>query len=62
LLWLKRNIAVFGGDSAMVTFMGESAGAYSVSALTTSPLARGLVQRAIAQSGGYLAMRRATAS
>jgi para-nitrobenzyl esterase len=50
LEWVKRNIAAFGGDSGNVTVFGESAGAGSVCWLMASPLARGLFQRAIAQS------------
>lgn len=52
LRWVKRNIAAFGGDPEQVTIAGQSAGAASVSILMASPLAAGLFERAIAQSGG----------
>ncbi len=52
LKWVKKNIHAFGGDSARITIDGQSAGAFSVNALMVSPLAKGLFQRAIAQSGG----------
>lgn len=50
LRWVKENIAVFGGDPGNVTIDGQSAGAGSVNALMLSPIARGLFQKAIAQS------------
>jgi para-nitrobenzyl esterase len=51
LRWVKRNIASFGGDARNVTAFGESAGAGSVCANLTSPFARGLINKAIAESG-----------
>jgi len=52
LQWVKRNVAAFGGDPRNVTIFGESAGGISVHALMTSPVAAGLFQKAIVQSGG----------
>ena len=51
LHWVRDNIARFGGDPAKVTIFGQSAGAVDVNVLLTSPLAKGLFQRAIAESG-----------
>ncbi len=52
LKWIKANIAAFGGDPDNVTIFGESAGGMAVNTMLTSPLAEGLFNRAIIQSGG----------
>ena len=51
LKWVHDNIAKFGGDPANVTIFGQSAGAVDVNVLMTSPLAKGLFERVIAESG-----------
>ena len=51
LKWVHENIAHFGGDPANVTVFGQSAGGQNTSILLTSPPAKGLFHKAIAQSG-----------
>jgi para-nitrobenzyl esterase len=52
LRWVKANARALGGDPDNVTIFGESGGATSVNFLMTSPLARGLFNKAISESGG----------
>ncbi len=51
LKWVRENIAHFGGDSGRITVMGQSSGAVDICLLMASPLARGLFQKAILESG-----------
>ena len=51
LKWINNNIDQFGGDAENITVFGESAGGHNVYTLLASPLAEGLFQRAISQSG-----------
>jgi para-nitrobenzyl esterase len=51
LKWVQNNIAAFGGNPQNVTIFGESGGSAKVITLMASPLAKGLFQRIIAESG-----------
>jgi len=51
LRWVQDEIVAFGGDPSNVTIFGESAGGIAVGILLASPLAEGLFQHAIIQSG-----------
>uniref|UniRef100_A0A3B3ZF34 Carboxylic ester hydrolase n=1 Tax=Periophthalmus magnuspinnatus TaxID=409849 RepID=A0A3B3ZF34_9GOBI len=51
IAWVHRNIHSFGGDPNNITLFGESAGGASVNFQILSPHTRGLVRRAISQSG-----------
>jgi para-nitrobenzyl esterase len=50
LRWVHDNIERFGGDPGNVTLFGQSGGGHITSFLLTSPLTKGLIQRAIVES------------
>lgn len=54
LQWVKENIANFGGDPDNVTIFGQSGGGGKVTCLMNSPVAKGLFQKAIVESGSYI--------
>ena len=54
LKWVNDNAALFGGDKNNITIAGESAGSSSVSAICSSPLAKGLFRRAIGESSSLV--------
>uniref|UniRef100_A0A4W4E5E5 Carboxylic ester hydrolase n=2 Tax=Electrophorus electricus TaxID=8005 RepID=A0A4W4E5E5_ELEEL len=51
IAWVHRNIRAFGGDAENITIFGESAGAASVNFQMLTPHNKGLIRRAISQSG-----------
>lgn len=51
LKWVKKNIAEFGGDPHNVTIFGQSGGGSKTLWLLASPLAKGLFQKALVESG-----------
>lgn len=54
LQWVKENIAQFGGDPNNVTIFGQSGGGGKVTCMMNTPIAKGLVQKAIVESGSYV--------
>jgi para-nitrobenzyl esterase len=54
LVWVKKNIAAFGGNPDKITIAGESAGSMSVCGQVASPLSKGLFEGAIGESGSFL--------
>ncbi|WP_309500466.1 carboxylesterase/lipase family protein [Streptomyces shenzhenensis] len=51
LMWVRENVAAFGGDANNVTIAGGSAGAFSVGALLALPAVAGTFHKAILHSG-----------
>ncbi|WP_244406166.1 carboxylesterase/lipase family protein [Methylocella silvestris] len=53
LRWVQKNIINFGGDPNNITLAGQSGGSADTEASVMSPLAKGLLQRAILESHVY---------
>ncbi|KAK3938731.1 putative carboxylesterase protein [Diplogelasinospora grovesii] len=51
LKWVHANIAAFGGDPDRITTVGQSAGSAAAYHMVNSPLVKGLIVGAIAESG-----------
>jgi len=52
--FVKQHISAFGGDPDNISIYGESAGGQSVCTLVVSPLTKGLIKRAIVESGNCI--------
>ncbi len=50
-MWIKENIAAFGGDPDNVTIAGQSGGAAAVGTLLVSPMMAGLAKHVSIESG-----------
>lgn len=64
LVWIRDNIAAFGGDPDRVTLIGQSGGGAKIATLMAMPAARGLFHRAVTMSGQQVTVsgpRRASA-
>ena len=51
LIWIKENVASFGGDPDNVTIFGQSGGGGKVTTIGQAPSAAGLFHKAIVMSG-----------
>jgi len=52
LRWVQENIANFGGDPNKILIYGQSGGGSKVTTLLGMPAGKGMIHRAIVQSGG----------